>query len=526
MRTIIVPVDGTTNVKLEALDYETLQTVFSLSTPTPVKELRGLDYNCTEAECAWFDRTIRELPADLRDAVVIAPVARGASGGLVGADNTLVEEPGEGVTLAYTQKYPDEVEEAFRDLAGSPEDFFRETGSIRDFPGSLTLIKRFVFEEMVRPGLLNRSACFATYGLLMSGHFLGGDYLRAVRTAGNEHSYWMCHSGARNISEQPGAPSSLSRRIPSFGKLVPAEPYPVYRAIGKMPQEQAHDLGFSGEPLVVPGGHDTCLSHIPIMSTFYHFFPGRAGTPVIHVDAGSWTMVARIGGMVSLPADGYKRDIIIQGTVDGEPVVTARYGGGNDFRHIRNLTEQRGFRFGGDFDEELLRETARLPDCMILPNIHPVNHLTGPFPGLKGRIMNEDALFSKPELVPVVANLTTALTTAVQIDAVSGDRSLPLVITAAGAKDPYFGRLLATVTGRDVYALVDNEGRPLTETTSLGAALVGKAAVLGTHPYRIDMGALGVEYHKLEPFASETKLRISNYHEMFIKAVQDTIAME
>ena len=95
---------------------------------------------------------------------MVAPVARGASGGLVGADNSLMEVPGQRLTLAYTQGYPEAVNEAFAKLAGSREEFFQETGSIRDFPGSLTLLKRLVYEELVRPQLLAGAAGSANTG--------------------------------------------------------------------------------------------------------------------------------------------------------------------------------------------------------------------------------------------------------------------------------------------------------------------------------------------------------------------------
>ncbi|MCE5250459.1 hypothetical protein LLG96_09600 [bacterium] len=523
MDTIVVPVDGASNIKLEVLDFNTLITLMSESTETPVREVQGLKYNCTAEECAWFDTKIRELSRDLGTIRVIAPVARGASGGLVGQDNTFCEVPGGGLTLAYTQSYPDRVEERFRELAGSEEEFFLETGSIRDFPGSLTLIKRFLYEEMERPEVLNRSACFGTYGSLLSGHFLGDDYLSVVRTAGNEHSYWMCHAGARNIHEKPGTPSSLSAKISSFGKMVPGEPCLVYKGIGKMSPGQALSLGVSGELLVIPGGHDTCLSHIPIMSTYYYDFKDEAAASVIHVDGGSWTLVAQIGGSVDLPADGYKRDIIVQGTVDGQPVVTARYGGGHDFKYMKNLMKQRGCVFCEELDERLLEETVRAANCFILPNISPAGHKTGPFPNLRGRIINEQLLFENPERACILINLTTALTTAFQIEAISRDASYPVVITGGAAKDLYFGRLLATVTGRGVYALVDMEGHGLTETTTLGAAIVGKAASMGVHPYRVDMCSLGVTYRKLPPFGDEIKRLTDHYRERFTEEIEKAL---
>ncbi|MFC1528295.1 hypothetical protein ACFL5B_00140 [Candidatus Latescibacterota bacterium] len=520
METIVVPVDGASNIKLEVFDFDSLSTVFSCMTDTPVTEVDGLKYNCIGTECSWFDSVIRELPDRYKAVKAVAPVARGASGGLVGPDNSFVEVPGEELILAYTQEYPEVVDNAFKMLAGSEQDFFLETGSVRDFPGSLTLIKRFLFEEMVRPEVLGRAQCFGTFGVLLSGHFLGDDYTGAVLVAGNEHSYWMCHAGARNIAEPPGTPSSLSTKIMSFRELVPHEPYRVYKPIGNMPHEQALSLGLHGDPLVIPGGHDTCLSHIPVLSTFYHAFRDRAGMPVIHVDAGSWTMVAQIGGKVELPPDGYRRDIIVQGTVDGYPVVTARYGGGNDFRYIKELMEDRGCSFGSDCNERLLEEVVNAAECFILPNSNPVNHLTGPFPGITGKIINEQSFFSNPQKAFIITNLTTAITTACQIDAIAKKTDFPIVLTAGGSRDPYFGRLIRTLTGRNVYSLFDSDDTTISETTSLGAAITGKAAYLGIHPGEIDVSCLGVTYHELKPFSDEIKRKLNRYRERFMEEIK------
>ena len=110
---ILIPVDGASNIKLEALDFDTLTTIHSSTTESPNTEHEGLKCNRTGAELDWFDQAIRELPASCRNVAVIAPVARGCSGGLIGHDNSLMEVPGQRLTLAYTHRYPAEVEEAF-----------------------------------------------------------------------------------------------------------------------------------------------------------------------------------------------------------------------------------------------------------------------------------------------------------------------------------------------------------------------------------------------------------------------------
>jgi sugar (pentulose or hexulose) kinase len=518
-KTILVPVDGASNIKLEALDFETLATVHSKTIETPVAKSDGLAYNATGKEFDWFDSIIQSLPEQCRAAAVVAPVARGASGGLVGADNTLMEVPGQRLTLSYTQGYPEAVNEQFAKLAGSREEFFQETGSIRDFPGSLTLLKRLVFEEMVRPQLLAKAAGFGQYGALMSGHFIGDDYLAAIKQAGNEHSYWMCHTGTRDVRNQPGTPSKASRQVKGFQRLVPPQPSVCYKPIGTMPAAQAKRLKLSTQPLVVPGGHDTCLSHLPILSTFYQAYPAAVGKPVLQVEAGTWTMIAQMGGAVKVPGDGYTRDIIIQGTVDGEPVVTARYGGGADFAHLKKLAQSKGCGFDNSGDTGRLVRVLKATDCFALPNINPSNHGTGPFPQVKGRIINEPAFFADGVTACLLSNLMTVMTTAHQVAAISSDVQVPIVLTAGGSKDPLFGALLATLTGHPVYAMFDKSGQAVTETTTLGAAIAGKAACLGVHPYKVDTASLGVKYRQFNALSGELAQALQAYRAKWMQQV-------
>ena len=516
-QTILVPVDGASNIKLEVLDFDTLVTVHSATTETPSSRHEGLNCNDTGKEFDWFDSVIQSLPAEHRAAAIVAPVARGASGGLVGADNSLVEVPGQRLTLAYTQGYPAAVNDEFARLAGSREDFFEETGSIRDLHGSLTLLKRFLFEEMVRPQVLARATAFAHYGALMGGHFLGDDYLAAVRLAGNEHSYWMSHAGTRAVRSQPGTPSQAADAVSSFQRLVPAQPSVCYQPLGIMPAAQAALLKLTAAPKVVCGGHDTCLSHIPILSTFYQAYPSAVGKPVVQVEAGTWTMIAQMGGAPRLPGDGYTRDIIIQGTVDGEPVVTARYGGGADFAHLKKHAETGGRSFDNQWDEAALIKLLKEAACFVLPNINPSNHGTGPFPLVNGRIVNEAAFMASGVTAYLATNLLTALTTAWQVAAISTDPTVPMVLTAGGSKDPLFATLLATLTGRPVYAMFDRNGNAVTETTTLGAAIVGKAACLDIHPYKVDTSTLGIKYRAVSPLPGELPRALESYRAQWLR---------
>jgi len=303
---------------------------------------------------------------------------------------------------------------------------------------------------------------------------------------------------------------------------VPEQPAVCYKPLGTMPAALAGQLKLSTQPLVVPGGHDTCVSHIPILSTFYQAYAAAAGKPVLHVEAGTWTMVARVGGTGRLPRDGYARDILIQGTVDGQSVVTARYGGGADFSHLKKLARSRGRGFDTAWDVRRLARMLTAAECFVLPNVNPSNHRTGPFPQVRGRIINEQAFLGDGAAAYMASNLLTAITTAHQVEAISQDAEVPIVLTAGGSKDPLFAALLATLTARPVYALFDKDGQAVTETTTLGAAIAGKAACLGVHPYDVDTAPLGVRYRQVEGLPGDLAQALEAYRAKWMQQVNES----
>jgi len=79
--------------------------------------------------------------------------------------------------------------------------------------------------------------------------------------------------------------------------------------------------------------------------------------------------------------------------------------------------------------------------------------------------------------------------------------------------------LLATLTGHPVYAMFDRNGQAVTETTTLGAAIAGKAACLGIHPYKVDTASLGVKYRQIEPLPGEPAKALQAYRARWMQHV-------
>ena len=203
-----------------------------------------------------------------------------------------------------------------------------------------------MFEELVRPQLLAKAAAFGQYGALMGGHFIGDDYLAAIKQAGNEHSYWMCHTGTRDVRRQARHAQQgqqAGEKFPETGARANFRLLQIHRHHARRAGEAVETFHASRWwfPADMTPASRICRS-------FRHFIrpiPAAIGKPVVQVEAGTWTMIAQMGGAAKVPGDGYTRDIIIQGTVDGEPVVTARYGGGADFSQMKKLAQAKGCGF-------------------------------------------------------------------------------------------------------------------------------------------------------------------------------------
>ncbi|MCP4180922.1 MAG: hypothetical protein GY756_24430 [bacterium] len=525
-KVILVPSDGATNIKLEVFDFDTLTTLHAESSKSPNAEYNGLKCNCTKEEFDWFDKTISELPLKYKNVVIISPVSRGASGGLIGENNDIIDVDNGRFTIAYTQDYPENVELEFSKICNSEENYFNETGSILALPGSLSLIKRLLFEQMERPEIAEKAKGFAPYSILMAGHFLGDDFLKAIELAGNEHSYWMCHTGARNINKEPGTPSSICDKIELFWKLVPRETAVSYKSIGCISEDYAEKIGMKNNVAVTPGGHDTCLSHIPIISTFYQAFPHLKENGVFHLEIGTWIMGAQLnnlGAQISISSN-CKKGTMVQGTVDGVPVPTTMFGGGADYRTLMEIGKKHNIEFDSNININFFDEILRDNSCFVLPNIDPNNYGTGPFPELKGKIINEDYFYSSGKKAFVLSNLMTVLTTSYQISGLLAEDT-SIVLTGGGAKNDLFGQILTTLTGHDVYIGYDKFDNIISETTSLGAAIVGKASCLNIHPYDVDVNSIGVKYRKLSEFDGELKMNLEKYRNSFFRTIKEFLAV-
>jgi sugar (pentulose or hexulose) kinase len=531
---IVVMEDGGSGVKLTVFDAETFQVLHHDKADTDgsnavfpgTKTIDGREYVNTHAEFSWFDESLRKVPAAIREDIsVIANVSRGGTMAFIGAHQRIIDCPTEpGLVASYAHQTPSALA-LFERLYPTDEDkkrFFDETGSPTG-PGFVWGKRALELETDSR--LKSEATAVAPFTAVLAGHWLGGDYISAVATSGKGYDYMLCHSALVDVNGPPGTLSSFARlpEVQRFMNLLPSDFTVTHQVIGHMPPSQRDSLGLTGDIAVPAGVHDTTASHIPVWAAF-DSFNRQPNSSVIHVELGSWDL-CKDRKSVKVPNGGHKQGLLAQGSVDGEPGLTSLYGGGFDFRYLRKKVHERhpGGNFGlkdGVVNEKHLEEVASTTGGVVLPNIDPTCQGVGPWADLKGRIDNPKRFFKSPEDAYLITNLMVASAVAKHVDLITlQSKDVPIVLTGGGAEDPLAGRLLATMTGRKVYLMVDDKDKLVTGTTALGAAMIAKAAVDNTHPNSVDIGSLGITFRELKTFEKDTAKAICKYRTDLTKAI-------
>jgi len=533
---ILVVEDGASGVKISVFDSNTFKVLYTKPAITDgddavfpgTKTVDGREYVNLPAELDWFDKAIKEIPEDVRTGIgVIGIAARGGTCAFIGKDGAIIDCPdGGNLVASYAGRTP-KVEALVKRLFPTDKqsaELFAETGSPLA-PGYVYGVTRGL-EIGADERLSENAEAVAIAPNLIALHFLDNAFLKAKEIFGAAYS--IGHSALFNINESQGTPSSFAKlpEMQAFMNLLPSKVTVPHTVIGNMSETQKDSLGLSGTVEVTPGIHDTPGSHTPIWASARKLLEGESNAT--HVELGSWTM-CQYSGDITIPEAAHKKGLLAQGSVDGNPSLLSIYGGGFDFRFLKGKVEEKhhGGNFGlkdNQIDTARLAEVARSTGDVLLPNIDPMCHGSGPWSELEGRINNPAKFFENPEDAYLMANLMVASTVATHVDMINQpDTDDPIILTGGGAKDPLAGRLLSTLTGRKVYLMEDNKGNPVSETTALGAAMIAKAAVEETHPDKVDISPLDIKLKELPAFEGTTAQAIKKYRMDLTKAVESEL---
>jgi L-fuculokinase len=361
---------GKTHTKLAIIDAMTGATLrdyerpsVSLSTPLgPQLDVLGIE--------EWLADRLAVTPEASRLRAV-APIAHGAAAVLLDRAGTVLAAPD------YDNPAFDEVGPAYRVL----RDDFSVTFS--PFLGrGLNLGRQLYWLQTRAPDLFERCDAILTYAQYWAW--------RLSRVPACEWTSLGCHTDLwLPLAHKP---SLLAVTQGWADRLAPVRP--AGETLASIDGEWARKAYLDPHCRVLCGMHDSSAAYLALGA---HSGPG--GEPHAVVSSGTWTIVMT-GGSISVDRLAEDRDMLANVDIAGQPVATARFAGGREYRAIV-----------GAEGESFTADEAALPSvlqskAMVIPSFSSSG---GPFAGRVGQLIRAERLSAAGRVA--LASLYLALMT-------------------------------------------------------------------------------------------------------------------
>jgi hypothetical protein len=475
----------------------------------------------------WFDipDAVQHFMGQLRDfervkdISYIVPVARGGTCALLDTRGTLLPQEIEdiagemrlGGVISYINAASAETDAVFDGMA-SPLERYSVYGLPPNFTGYAIPGRTIVSLASDYPDLLRQAGSLAFGPEIIARLACAG--AASPERSGLELTYVICHTGLW----KDGAWSPLARAIDAFvtertgrkllGDLLFESPSRSCDVFDRTGAKAAAAYGLEKNTLVLNGGHDSTIADLPVAAACESAFGKRE---FIHFQAGSWGMARLLdrAGPAALPEEGFGKNVMYQGDLDGNPVLTASAPSGVEYQHYAGS----GPAGRGLFLEELdldhlprggcdlhtLKELISERELFITPGVAAG---IGPYPYSTSRMYGREKMLADEsgELACIALNLETTImaTAAIELVAEKG-RGTMVVLSAGAAADPLYRLLIASLNpAREVYYLVDADGEAVTETTSDGGFLLALERYGEVAASKIDVSGLGYRLRRIE----------------------------
>ncbi len=377
----------------------------------------GADYACLAVEdtVRFARQTIadldREVPVD-----VIVPCTHGSAIALLDETQELVFP-----VMSYLSPVPEDVAKAYARIEPAFSEVFAPTN-----PGALTLARQILWLEMAHPAAFARVREILPYAQYMAFRLCGVTSSEMTSLGAQSHLWAPQRADFSALAKSRGWADLVAPLTPAARVLGPAQALPL-----------------TGRGQVLCGIHDSSASYLQ----FAHL------EPLVLLSTGTWIIAFDSGA--DLDTLDPSRDQVANVKIDGTPIASARFMGGEEFRRIA----------GQDNTATPSIETVV---ALITAGVMALPSFTvsgGPMPdtGGRGRILGKTDL-SAPERISL-ATLYTAMMTAFTLDRLGDTRRV--VVDGVFAENAVFVALLdALLPNRDILAAHGDAG------SARGAALL------------------------------------------------------
>jgi hypothetical protein len=517
--------DGGTNFRCCIYDAEDLKLLEYKNFPSSIfKGKDGIFYNDIPLTLEKVIKFLKKCKLS-KYIKLIVPVVRGSTLDILDKNNNLISQKN-GIQ-SYVNEFPEIVNKTFDKISPPLERYFY-VGS--DMKGGLIPARTIIFWGLKRRKLLKRASSICFLPELIGSFFLEKNKDIKINP---EFTYLACHTGLFDFEKKTY--NKIAKRIDKFlfnktgrrliGDLFPKKISLSYEPLGFISKEISLKTSLPPDAVVLHGIHDSTSADILIINIFSK---KEKDKEIVHFQGGSFGMARYIIGekrKINIPPD--KKGILIQGDIFGNPVITAMTPTGYEYNYYQKLFKKRGISEPkGEIDLKLLSKIVEEKKYFIIPGSRKLGKETGQFPHSKGRIIEGEketkygnSLYqdTSGKLAYYVLNLSTAIQAYFGIREVIGDKKIPIIISGGAVKNEIFIILLSTLLKENnVFCIIDKENNVVSETASIGGAILGKSYLEKKSPYELDLSNLN---YKLKEIPKLNLPFLKKYVEKFLSFI-------
>ncbi|MBN2224779.1 MAG: carbohydrate kinase [Deltaproteobacteria bacterium] len=320
-----------------------------------------------------------------------------------------------------------------------------------------------------------------------------------------------CHTAFWNFEKADWSPIVDRMGLSALFPETISDPWAV---LGTLKPDIARETGLSEDTVVTVGIHDSNASLLPYLI--------KQTEPFVVNSTGTVSVSLRPTADVALRDEDLGKIVYYNLSAFKTPVKTTIFMGGMEFdTYMGLLSTIHGQAKHPPLDKRLMEDILDRRKLFVLPSFIPF----GMFPGSAARVVQGDTVIPLGELFGGkhpsffgdfatayhVLVLSVALQAEVALRAVGLSDGMRLFIEGGFAKNEVYTRLLAALFLNSPTATTN-----LAEATAFGAALLGKAALMGTTPRELS-DLFEIEAREVAPERFEG---LEGYREQFLKLVE------
>jgi sugar (pentulose or hexulose) kinase len=458
-------------------------------------EKEGVQIEAVEETSAWLIASLRDM-ASKHDIGAVSVSTHGAAFACIDSAGKLALP-----VLSYTTDPGQEFYCRFSAEFGDPTTLQKETKT-PDMIGLGCMAKGIRFAQERWPeAFRNVSAILPLpqyYGFVLTGR------------SAIDPTNVGCHTAFWNFEEGDWSPIIYRMGLRALFPRTISNPWDV---LGPIRPDVARITGLSADTVVTVGIHDSNASLLPYLI--------KETDPFVVNSTGTVSVSLRPTTDVTLGDEDLGKIVYYNLSAFKTPVKTTIFMGGMEFdTYMGLLSAIHGSTVHPSLDRNLLEDILTQRRLFVLPSFIPF----GMFPQSAARVVEGDtviplgdlftgthpAFFKNYATAYHVLVVSVALQAEVALNAVGLGDGMRLFIEGGFARNEIYTRLLAALFPRAITATTNLE-----EATAFGAALLGKAALMGTNPRDL-AGLFEIERREVP---SEKFTGLEGYREEFLRLV-------